>query len=61
MAHWCLNDERVTVTDEYWLRDGYGIELVKVCSRCEDVKLARYRPDIQTRYETDEQVEEELY
>lgn len=42
-----------------WLRDGYGIELCRACSACREERLARYRPDIMERYETDEPVEPE--
>ena len=37
----------------WWLKDGYGIELCKVCDKCEKAKLATYRSDIMERYDTD--------
>lgn len=37
----------------YWLHDGHGIPLCKVCDKCRDAKLKRYRSDILTPYETD--------
>lgn len=37
--------------------DGYGIFLTFTCSRCEAEKMARFRPDIKRRYDTDEQIE----
>lgn len=40
----------------WWARDGYGIELCRVCERCEARKMARYRPDIGERYEADEAI-----
>ena len=39
--------------------DGYNIFLCYTCSKCEDEKLKAYRSDIFTRYETDEQIEED--
>ncbi len=41
----------------WWLKDGYGIPLCRVCDVCEDAKLERYRPDILTAYDSDERVE----
>ena len=43
----------------YWLRDGYGIELCKVCDKCEKEKLSHYRSDIMERYDCDEPIEED--
>lgn len=40
-------------------KDGYGIFLCFVCERCEARKLARFRPDIFTRYATHERIEPE--
>jgi hypothetical protein len=40
-------------------RDGYDIFLCYTCSQCEKEKLAKFRPDIFTRYETDEQIEDD--
>lgn len=37
--------------------DGYNIFLCFVCSKCEAQKMARFRPDIHTRYDADEQIE----
>jgi hypothetical protein len=37
----------------YWINDGHGIPLCKVCDDCRDAKLKRYRSDILTPYETD--------
>jgi hypothetical protein len=41
------------------LKDGYGIFLCYACPKCKRGKLAGFRPDIMTRYDTDEQIEED--
>ncbi len=41
----------------YSLYDGYGIYLARVCERCESDALLRFRPDIMTQYETDDQID----
>ena len=41
------------------LHDGYGIFLTFACDACEKRKLAEFRPDIMSRYDTDEPIEEE--
>lgn len=33
-----------------WLKDAHGIELCKVCDRCEPFKRLRYRPEILAGY-----------
>ena len=46
----------------WWAKDAQGIELCRVCDRCEDEKLARYRPEILSGYtqaDVDEPIEEE--
>ena len=43
----------------WWAYDGYGIELCRVCEKCEEIKLSRYRSDIMERYECDEPIESE--
>jgi len=40
------------------IRDGYGIYLFSCCDKCYDKKMKRYRPDINTRYEADEPIDE---
>lgn len=40
----------------YWLTDGYGIPLCKVCEDCKEKKLRLYRPDIFTAYEAEEPI-----
>jgi hypothetical protein len=39
--------------------DGYGIFLCYACDKCRKRKLAGFRPDIKTRYDTDEQIEDD--
>jgi hypothetical protein len=39
------------------LHDGHGIFLTYVCDACEQKKLKGYRPDIMTKYDTDEPIE----
>ena len=39
------------------LKDGYGIFLTYVCDKCERTKLKKFRPDIMSNYDTDEQIE----
>lgn len=41
------------------LRDGHGIFLTYACDKCEAEKLAGFRPDIMSRYDADEAVDEE--
>lgn len=46
----------------WWVNDAQGIPLCKVCERCEDIRLARYRPEILTGYtqaDVDEPIEPE--
>ncbi len=46
----------------WWAKDAQGIELNRVCGRCERAKLARYRPEILTGYsqaDIDEPIEPE--
>ena len=40
----------------WWEHDARGIPLARVCEKCRDEKLARYRPDVLTNpnYEADE-------
>jgi hypothetical protein len=45
----------------WWAKDAQGIDLCRVCDRCEREKLARYRPEILTGYDqsdVDEPIEE---
>lgn len=43
----------------YWIYDGRGIELAKVCVECEDEVKKRYRPEILSGY-TQEDVDEPI-
>jgi hypothetical protein len=59
-THACLNGN-----DGYdyawWEKDAQGIELCKVCDRCEAQKLARYNPWVLSGYDQgdlDESIEE---
>jgi hypothetical protein len=47
----------------WWAKDARGIELARVCEKCERGKLARYRPEVLTdsQYEADERIEPEDY
>jgi hypothetical protein len=42
-----------------WVFDGHGCALTRTCDDCHDKKMKRYRPDIFTRYECDEQIEDD--
>jgi hypothetical protein len=35
----------------YWVNDARGIPLARVCPKCEDEKLAKFRPEILTGYD----------
>lgn len=41
----------------YPLYDGHGIYLCLACMSCEDSKLSKYRSDIMSDYDCDEQIE----
>ena len=44
--HVCSEDPEVT---EYWGEyDARGIYLCRVCEKCRDAKLSKYRPDVLT-------------
>lgn len=48
----------------WWAHDAQGIELCRVCEKCEREKLARYRPEILHGYDqndVDEPIEPEDY
>jgi hypothetical protein len=40
------------------LKDGYGIFMTFACSKCEARKMQGFRPDIRTRYQADEPIED---
>ena len=46
--------------ESHWEHDGQGIPLCRVCSKCKNRKLARYRPEILEHYtqaDVDEPIE----
>jgi len=48
--------------ESWWEFDARGIPLDRVCDKCVEKKLARYRPEILTGYtqeDVDEQIEED--
>ena len=50
--------------DTYWTYDAQGIELAKVCRRCEKAVRSRYRTEILTGYtqaDVDEPIEPDDY
>lgn len=56
------NDHVHTKMNSWWVYDAQGIELCKVCPKCEKEKLSRYRPEILTGYsqaDVDEPIEED--
>ncbi len=59
--HTCLNGIP-SEEPSWWLKDGRGVELCRVCDRCEDEKKARYRPEVLGHYDendVDEPIEAE--
>lgn len=48
--HACLND-RLSKEPSWWEHDAQGIPLCRVCDRCRDDKLSRYRPEILSGYD----------
>lgn len=47
--HVCLDDE-LSEEFSWWESDARGIPLCRVCERCHDEKLSRYRPEILSGY-----------
>lgn len=45
----------------WWEIDARGIPLARVCDKCKEEKLAKYRPEVLTNpnYEADEPIEDE--
>ena len=59
--HLCLND-LMSSEPSWWAHDAQGIPLCRVCDRCEDAKLSRFRPEILSGYDqrdVDEPIEPE--
>lgn len=52
----CLCDSGL-ISEEVF--DGHGIYLTRVCDKCRDEQLSKFRSDIFERYEADEPIEEE--
>lgn len=60
-THICLNNEE-SFEPAWWVNDARGIPLCKVCDKCEEEKLSKYRPEILTGYDqsdVDEPIEED--
>lgn len=48
----------------WWTYDGQGIPLARVCDKCIDAKLSKYRPEIlrgYTQADVNEAIEEEKW
>lgn len=45
------NECKHTRFNSWWVYDAQGIELCKVCDKCEERKLAQYRPEILRGYD----------
>jgi len=47
----------------WWENDARGIPLARVCEKCKEEKLSKYRPEVLTdsNYEADEPIEPEDY
>lgn len=41
----------------FWINDGYGIPLCKVCPTCKTQKLKGYRSDIMSAYSASEPID----
>ena len=56
-----LKHHRCDPSESWWVNDGQGIPLAKVCDECESAKLSQYRPEILRHYtqaDVDEPIEE---
>lgn len=51
---WCSCGSRKPA---YWMYDGHGIALCKVCDKCKSQKVKKYRSDIFTQYDADEPID----
>ena len=56
--HECVGGE-VRTARVWWVNDGYGIPMARVCDKCVLEKVSRFRADIFTRYECDEVIDPE--
>jgi hypothetical protein len=50
MGHVCFDDQYNEEDDGWWENDAQGIPLCKVCEKCREQKLSRYRPEILEGY-----------
>jgi hypothetical protein len=60
-THRCLKGAESS-EPSWWATDAQGIELCRICHRCEREKLAKYRPEMLTGYDqsdVDEPIEPE--
>ena len=48
-----------TREQSYWINDGYGIPLARVCAKCKTTALKQFRPDIMDAYDHQEPLDEE--
>ncbi len=58
--HMCINGIPST-EPSWWAKDGRGIELCRVCDKCEEEKLKQFRPEILSYYDendVDEPIDE---
>ena len=56
----CLRTEH-TKQNSWWVNDARGIPIGRVCEKCEEEVLSRYRPEVLTNpnYEANEPIEPE--
>lgn len=47
--HFCVGSQ-VSFEPTWWVNDGRGIPLARVCNKCAKEKLSKYRPEILRRY-----------
>ena len=53
-----------TRADSWWEHDGRGIPLARVCDKCYEEVMSKYRPEILQSYgdaDVDEQIEEDQW
>ena len=48
-----------TREQSWWINDGYGIPLARVCAKCKTTALKEFRPDIMDAYDHQEPLDEE--
>ena len=59
MPHTTRRDCDHTKQESWWEHDARGIPLARVCDKCTDAVLSRYRPEVlnSASYEADEEIE----